>query len=137
MQEHATITIRLIGDASYSDIELADKTSLLMDELSGIEDVATRRAAAPEIGKGQKGDAMTVADILLTIGSAAIGGSMQPLINTMKDWIGRQPEGLRLEIKPDGGKTSFTMTGKLDELDPKLLAETIVRSIGDAGAAKT
>lgn len=135
MHDRAEITVTVLGDGTYSEAELADRAELLLRELDAVSGVTAIRppGAAPEAG--QKGDFLTVTDVLLQISAAVLGGAVPPVIATMKDWINRQPEGLRLEIKPQGEKTGFSISGQLDQLDPKALAEAIVQSLG-AKAAK-
>lgn len=135
MQDRAAITVRLLGDGTYSEVELADRAEMLLRELDAVGGVTAMRPPAGMAAAGQKGDILSTADVLLQISAAVLGGAVPPVIATMKDWITRQPEGLRLEIKPQDGKTGFSISGQLDELDPKALAEAIIQSIG-AKAAK-
>lgn len=130
------LRISLIGDDHFATDELAAMTPALMREIEELGDIRADRAPDGELPPGAKGDAITLTEVMLTIGSAALGGAMQPLITTMREWVSRQPKGLRLEIRPQGGSTSFTVTGNLDELDPQALAGVLMQSMQRGGEGK-
>lgn len=122
MQDRGELRITIGGTGGFSDVELDRLTQALLGELEAVPGLRAERVARDPGVPGAKGDGMTIADIVLTIGSAAVGGAMQPLIVTVKDWIGRQSAGLKLDITPDGGKTRITMSGTVDERTVEALA---------------
>ena len=140
MSGHHALRISLSGGDQFDMAELAAMTPALMRELEALDGILADRPPAGDLPAGAKGDAITLTEVVLTIGSAALGGAMQPMITTLRDWISRQPKGLKLEIRPEGGGTSFSVTGSLDELDPQALAKVLIQTMqpggaGDAGGA--
>ncbi len=133
MSGHHALRISLSGGDHFDTAELAAMTPALMRELEAIAGVLADRPPAGAMPAGAKGDAITLTEVVLTVGSAALGGAMQPMITTLRDWISRQPKGLKLEIRPEGAGTSFTVTGSMDELDPHALAKVLIQTIQPGG----
>lgn len=94
---NSPIKIEIMAGASVAPAHLDEAARALLDELSNIPQLSATLAAGETAPAGSKAIATSLPEIIMALGAA--GALLPTIVNTVRDWLIRQPPATTIKIK--------------------------------------